>query len=214
MTGNSGIENGGGKKVFRIIDHGTSAEGISKGAIEQLEGESMLQKHDKMLMLAVAAGEKPATIVSPIYPEGDLAKQVVAQRIEQIAASLGLVFMKTGADSGNEYVFGRSPEGLSRIANLCSRPLTEPEDHYALGIALGFPETAARAFADRYSGKDPDALLNEAEIWKNFGTELGEFLFFGPSRTGWESEKEYLERVVRLIERTAPDLYKKIRYEA
>lgn len=185
------------------------SEDVREG-IRMLESETALNSQAKVLLLATFLRRKPASEVS-IAGDDKEELSVKAARVETILSKLGLTFetsenTDTTGTHLREYYIASAQEDAATLHRLFRGAEFSPENQKAVGKILGFPETATTAWNQRrFQGLD--TLASEAEIWRDFGLELGEFLFFAPSKTFWQDEKKWLRDVVDQIKTVSPTIY-------
>lgn len=184
-----------------------------KEGVRMLENEKVLDNQAKMLVLATLLKKKPASEVS-IASDSKEGLSVKAVRLETVLHKLGLAFATSdNTDSTGthlrEYYIASAQENAATLQSLFRGVEFSPENQEKIGKILGFPETAITAWnQSRFEGLD--TLASEAEIWRDFGTELGEFVFFAPSKTFWQDEKQWLRALVDEIKVISPAIYDQI----
>ncbi len=118
--------------------------------------------------------------------------------------------------AGYDIFVSKNLENLNRLA----RSFAENKEQ-EIGFALGYPETAVKAFPARDSDykKFYERCLDSRELYgilpKYEREELlkegvFKFLNFKPSRSHWREELEVARKYQRLIKERAPNLYKEI----
>lgn len=176
-----------------------------------LETEAAIHPMEKVLILATLLNLKPASEFT-ISNEDEGAFRSAAARTESILKKFGLSFevsdiIKEGQVYQREYFIAGTPEAATTLKRLLRGDVEDsPQRQIEIGNALGFPATAVRAWNQkRFEGLD--SLASEAEVWRDFGTELGEFIFFTPSKTYWQDEKKWLRGVVDQVRSASETIY-------
>jgi hypothetical protein len=96
-----------------------------------------------------------------------------------------------------------------------------PEDQYEFGVAVGYPETAVKAFKNdtifRNKNKMDSKKIPAIETmdWEEYPEEMLSdkdirFLPFRPSRKNWKKEFQTVKRWAKTIEEKYPALYKRM----
>jgi hypothetical protein len=188
-------------------------------AIEKLP----LNLEDKRDLILLYLGEKPASLIeeSKSYKkekEIDFLEKINQERekIEQIFKNLGLfwkrggiykVVKKKSCDIGYKFLVSKNPENLSQLIKAL-----EEKDSKKIGLSLGYPKTAAEAFAkgELLDYKNLKKLISKEE-WEEIKKEnLFKFLTFHLSKDHWREELEIVKRHQKLIKEKAPRLYEEI----
>lgn len=198
---------------FRIKPLQGEAPSLSetvKEGIRLLETETSISSQAKILILATVLRKKPSSEFNLASDDRD-ELSTKAERTEAILQRLGLSFTASESTDGSgrhfrDYCIALTQDRAEALQNIFRNTSYSPQQQIQVGRALGFPETAITAWNQkRFEGLD--TLASEAEIWRDFGLELGEFLFFAPSKTFWQDEKKWLRDVVDQIKAISPTIY-------
>lgn len=180
---------------------------------------------DKINLLLVAAGLKPASDIRFIIKEEDgmtgkefkLNQSDIDKTLDLIRRT-GLFFTtekrteeikwKKGAkkkvtqNEELEILIGHTQEDLDALVTTW-----RGNDDKALGTALGFPETAVEAFEDRKKWADDNEIVKELSQEE---IELMKFKLFRLSADNWREELSKIKPRADFIKRVSPKLYDKL----
>src|SRR3990167_4085275 len=166
---------------------------IQPAALRTLEETKDFFPKDKMLLLAVVLGVKPASL----------------KRVENCFTSFDLVYREEGIDYQNEpfislqYAVAKDNTALDQVKDALSQPLASDAYHELLGKVVGIPNSAIDGFLKNEK-------LSRKEIKDNFSEEEKAFRFFSPSKEGLESEKEFLRMLAAKIREVSSTIYAEI----
>ncbi len=209
-------------------------ESREKKEIEEIE-KSPLDVGDKRDLALHCFGEKPAALLTvgqflerTVWDKKDnIPEEIVQDKevVEKILDELGFFYQTKKIKSGPEekiYFVGydifvsKNSENLNRLVKAF-----DGENEQEIGFALGYPETAVKAFPAR----DPDykgfyegcldyrelyGILPKYERDELLKEGVFKFLNFKLSKNHWREELEVARKYQRLIKEKAPNLYKEI----
>ena len=138
---------------------------------------------DKVELWLTYKGIKPGSLLSLIREKG--MTQVHIKRIKKWLTDAGIHFQDDlGSKSGNHLIISKDKKVIDQIANLKFSFESHEEDFYQLGVLLGYPPKAARAYA---SG-NRELLITpndkDSPVKGNYETPYAQFMI----RSGHEKE--------------------------
>ena len=185
---------------------------LSQEVVREIEG-SLFDKGDKVSILLVKAGLKPAAMLYlDKTGEGELTDREIEES-KKLLENLGPC--KEGRHFNEEYelksggtdkietvefLIGSTPENLQKLI-LAMKHKSE----YEIGLALGYCPTAVEA----YCGEGE--ILDETEILgQDWARRAMVFKLSKLSAEHFREELAYYEKWADYVERTSPELYKKM----
>ena len=181
---------------------------IQPAALRTLEETKDFFPKDKMLLLAVVLGVKPASLITTdLFSPSEI--PALRKRVENCFTSFDLVYREEGIDYQNEpfislqYAVAKDNTALDQVKDALSQPLASDAYHELLGKVVGIPNSAIDGFLKNEK-------LSRKEIKDNFSEEEKAFRFFSPSKEGLESEKEFLRMLAAKIREVSSTIYAEI----
>lgn len=211
------------KIEFKIEKELTSEEREGRDKIEIIEKLSFTP-HSKMELLLTFLGEKPATFLDleahlsnlPLE-QRKVINNELSEQAEKALKDLKLFYEIKKSKSGEfSYIFiSKTKEKLTEL-----RKVFKKEDWGKAGLALGYPESAVKAYTEHFKerGRKPlevlieEVLLSLPEEERKQILEEGSHKFFpfGPSLEGWREEIKLARRYQEVIRKESPTIYKEI----
>lgn len=179
-------------------------------ALARLEGVGSLSGIDKMNMLLVAEGLKPASLVEMYfeaghneYTEADYERDI--ELTQQVLGRLGLITkVEMNTDPVSRQAIVMMAKDTGQLMELEKARNGSRDEGAALGTALGFPKTAVDAFVQ---GKDKMLTEIPTEIKDD---PARKFVGFVMSKDHWREEIEIGKRNAGLVKKIAPKLYDEV----
>ncbi|MDD5750886.1 MAG: hypothetical protein PHU56_04615 [Candidatus Pacebacteria bacterium] len=190
---------------------------FSPELIEDLEKSPLLADSEKLALLLMLAGEKPAVVHSLVLKFGSEQKiseeKFIAEKnfMTDWLKRAGLFFsvkekrIRGGVKGGFKSIVKLYDFNIARDKAALER-LNHAHGKLEFGLALGYPYTAAAAFS-----KGHKFLMEHEDLpFDVKSSEIMDFLFFRLSKEHWHEELETVKRWSRAIKENFPDFYKKI----
>jgi hypothetical protein len=192
---------------------------VAHEVVEEIEN-STFDFIDKVPILLVGAGLKPAALIYPTTREGADGSWIkfTDEEIEEQRNLLRKIgFLKEGRRINSkaewtdgrathfeqtEFMFANSPENLERLA-----AAIREHDEREIGLALGYAETAV----DAYSSGELLSPADEAKLPEEVATS--EAYVFNPGRLSaehWRDELAQYQKWAEYIKKTSPIIYNKM----
>lgn len=179
--------------------------------VAQIEQLDSIPDIEKVHILLIANGKKPAGIVDLYfepgheeYSEEDYQHDIQALRsiLEELEMTCHVETSTGELPHATTFTIAKDSEHLDSLEK--ARQLKDEEGDIAVGRALGYPETAVQALA-----KGKAFVLTEIpeSVSDNVAVK---FLGFRMSRDQWQEEIEVGRQRAQAIKEIAPSLYDKI----
>lgn len=184
-----------------------------------------INPNSKRLVLLVALGKKASalfSINSNVWREGDSPLSLddgLLNRIDDVFDEIGIKHQKDCIESSDAGII--QPEtGRTRLCACCSYFISldqsvsdnllesfKNNDHYNMGLALGFPKSAVDAFSETSkntvlaSSLDPEIRFSET----------AKFAQFALSKDNWSEEIAVAQEWLDVLKETSPLIYRECR---
>ncbi len=192
----------------------------------ELLGNTWINSHEKTGIVLVKLGLKPAANFSYLFYTDyeeygpDFEDEYISsiKKTKEILKKQRIPFMEkhtkfvnsAGEGAKNEFFIGNNWNELNELIT-ASEVDSSPEYDFAMGTALGYPQTAIEAYSRYIIGSQSEQMLDNGELPEEVrNKEYMKYLNFRLSRDHWQEELEVVKQSAEAIKAHTPALYSQI----
>jgi hypothetical protein len=176
------------------------------GPIKIIEN-SALGPRAQLELLMVYLGEKPACLFGDSKKRGEV-KREIERVVQELGGDICFDFLEEAEKNNILYqIFvGKDKASLDRLKDAFVSGTGEE-----LGIALGYPESAAKAFQEGRIVEDHSSLFEELPKEKRRAMQTSiKFSLFGFSSDKHQEEMEVVKKIQATVQENSPEIYRRI----
>lgn len=180
---------------------------IEKEAIKKLEETKWIDLESKEIILATYSDLKPLSEIVFKGGPGSDAQENISDLLN-VLSDLGFKYAVDPAfeikPDSVHYLISKSLELIEEYKNMMlNENISEVEWDKERGRMFGFPKTAVNHL-------DGPELVDMLNLPEGISSDERKFLFFRPSRNGWQKEMEWVRKIMDAVQTISPTIYKQI----